>query len=195
MLLAASTFAAGVCVNGAVMSMAALAASFYPTSGRATGVSWMTGMGRFGGMLGPVAGGLMLKFNLDVSTVFTLLAIPLLIQAVALWLKRSVADPSAAVEFRRTSCEPPHAQTCVDCITCLARGSATIPGTGRIPRAGHTGKKDVEMPSKIAPHEGATAGALYRSAFKAFASREALVGDGIRLSYEELASRCKRMVA
>ncbi|MFM0211513.1 AMP-binding protein [Paraburkholderia sediminicola] len=51
------------------------------------------------------------------------------------------------------------------------------------------------MPSKIAPHEGATVGALYRSAFKAFASREALVGDGVRLSYEELASRCKRMVA
>lgn len=99
MLLAVSTFAAGVCVNGAVMSMAALAASFYPTSGRATGVSWMTGMGRFGGMLGPVAGGLMLKFNLDVSTVFTLLAIPLLIQAVALWLKRSVTDGSAAVEY------------------------------------------------------------------------------------------------
>lgn len=51
------------------------------------------------------------------------------------------------------------------------------------------------MPSKIAPHEGATVGALYRSAFKAFTSREALVGDGVRLSYEELACRCKRMVA
>jgi AAHS family 4-hydroxybenzoate transporter-like MFS transporter len=59
----------------------------------------MTGMGRFGGMLGPVAGGLMLKFNLDVSTVFSLLAIPLLIQAVALWLKRSVTDGSAPVEY------------------------------------------------------------------------------------------------
>ncbi|MFM0340601.1 MFS transporter [Paraburkholderia fungorum] len=99
MLLAVCTFAAGVCVNGAVMSMAALAASFYPTSGRATGVSWMTGMGRFGGMLGPAAGGLMLKFNLDVSTVFTLLAAPMLIQAVALWLKRSATDASAAVEY------------------------------------------------------------------------------------------------
>jgi AAHS family 4-hydroxybenzoate transporter-like MFS transporter len=99
MLLAISTFAAGVCVNGAVMSMAALAASFYPTSGRATGVSWMTGMGRFGGMLGPAAGGLMLKFNLDVSTVFSLLAIPLLMQAVALWLKRSATDRCAAVEY------------------------------------------------------------------------------------------------
>ena len=99
MLLAVTTFAAGACVNGAVMSMAALAASFYPTSGRATGVSWMTGMGRFGGMLGPVAGGLMLKFNLDVSTVFSLLAIPLLIQAAALWLKRSANDGSAPVEY------------------------------------------------------------------------------------------------
>jgi fatty-acyl-CoA synthase len=59
----------------------------------------------------------------------------------------------------------------------------------------HYSKKDVEMPSKIAPHEGATVGALYRSVFKAFASCEALVGDGVRLSYEELACRCKRMVA
>ncbi|WP_420991994.1 AMP-binding protein [Cupriavidus sp. 30B13] len=39
----------------------------------------------------------------------------------------------------------------------------------------------------------ATVAALYRSAFKAFAHREALVGDDVRLSYGELEGRCHRM--
>ncbi|CAB3790925.1 4-hydroxybenzoate transporter PcaK [Paraburkholderia caffeinitolerans] len=98
-LLAASTFAAGMCVNGALMSMASLAATFYSSSGRTTGISWMNGVGRFGGMLGPLAGGLMLKANVDVSTMFALLAVPMLIQAAALLLKRSAAARTGALEY------------------------------------------------------------------------------------------------
>ncbi len=42
-------------------------------------------------------------------------------------------------------------------------------------------------------HEGSTVAALYRSAFKAFASRDALVGDGICLSYQSLERRCQQV--
>ncbi|QFZ84042.1 AMP-binding protein [Variovorax paradoxus] len=43
-------------------------------------------------------------------------------------------------------------------------------------------------------HQGSTFAELYRSAFKAFSTREALVGDGVRMSYRELEQGCHRMV-
>ena len=48
----AVVFIAGTIMNTAQSSMPALAAGFYPTSGRATGVAWMLGIGRFGGIAG-----------------------------------------------------------------------------------------------------------------------------------------------
>jgi AAHS family 4-hydroxybenzoate transporter-like MFS transporter len=39
-------------MNTAQSSLPALAAAFYPTQGRATGVSWMMGVGRLGGIAG-----------------------------------------------------------------------------------------------------------------------------------------------
>jgi fatty-acyl-CoA synthase len=42
-------------------------------------------------------------------------------------------------------------------------------------------------------HEGSTIAALYRSAFKAFAAREALAGVGVRLTYRELEARCHQV--
>ena len=43
-------------------------------------------------------------------------------------------------------------------------------------------------------HQGSTVAELYRSAFRGFADREALVGDGARLSFRELAEQCHRMI-
>lgn len=51
-LLATLVLLAGMCINGAQSAMPSLAARFYPTQGRATGVSWMLGIGRFGAILG-----------------------------------------------------------------------------------------------------------------------------------------------
>ncbi|MCH3017487.1 hypothetical protein K3W97_14885, partial [Listeria monocytogenes] len=44
-LLAPLVLLAGMCINGAQSAMPSLAARFYPTQGRATGVSWMLGIG------------------------------------------------------------------------------------------------------------------------------------------------------
>jgi MFS transporter, AAHS family, 4-hydroxybenzoate transporter len=93
--LAAITFIAGVCMNGAQSSLPTLAAAFYPTSGRATGVAWMLGVGRFGGILGAFSGGLLLQANIGFSTIFALLAVPSLIAAAALMVKRSAAHRAA----------------------------------------------------------------------------------------------------
>lgn len=87
LLMALTVFIAGTCMNGAQSSMPALAAGFYPTQSRATGVAWMLGLGRFGGILGAMSGGVLMQMQLSFSTIFTLLAIPALIAALALFAK------------------------------------------------------------------------------------------------------------
>uniref|UniRef100_A0A182SWH6 Major facilitator superfamily (MFS) profile domain-containing protein n=1 Tax=Anopheles maculatus TaxID=74869 RepID=A0A182SWH6_9DIPT len=95
LLMALVVFIAGVCMNGAQSSMPALAAGFYPTNGRATGVAWMLGIGRFGGILGAMSGGLLMQLQLSFSVIFTLLAIPALVAALALMIKHfSLSKPA-----------------------------------------------------------------------------------------------------
>jgi len=97
-LLAAVVFGAGFGMSGAQVSMSALAAGFYPTLCRATGVSWMLGIGRFGGILGALIGGVLLGAGWDFATIFAVLAIPAVLAAGAVGIKGlyyGVAVPSA----------------------------------------------------------------------------------------------------
>ncbi|SOZ39441.1 MFS transporter [Cupriavidus neocaledonicus] len=86
-LLGALIFLAGTAMNGAQSSMPSLAAAFYPTQGRATGVAWMLGIGRFGGITGALLGAELLRLQLGFDTIFTLLAVPALLAAAALVVK------------------------------------------------------------------------------------------------------------
>ena len=86
MLLSLTVLGAGFCMSGSQSAMTALAAGFYPTRGRATGVSWMLGIGRFGAICGALVGGIMLKLGWSFTTIFTLLAIPAVLAAIALLL-------------------------------------------------------------------------------------------------------------
>ncbi len=82
--LPALTFGAGAFTGAALVSMPTLAATLYPTQARASGVGWMLGIGRLGGILGAVLGGVMLKAGLPAATIFALLAVPALIAGAAL---------------------------------------------------------------------------------------------------------------
>ncbi|CAG9166200.1 MFS transporter [Cupriavidus pampae] len=86
-LLGILIFLAGTVMNGAQASMPTLAAGFYPTQGRATGVAWMLGIGRFGGITGALLGGELLRMHLGFDTIFTLLAVPAFIATAALIVK------------------------------------------------------------------------------------------------------------
>ncbi|MCO4159765.1 MFS transporter [Citrobacter amalonaticus] len=86
-LMGVMVFIAGTIMNGAQSSMPALAAGFYPTQGRATGVAWMLGLGRFGGILGAFSGAFLMQAQLAFETIFTFLAIPALVSAFALMVK------------------------------------------------------------------------------------------------------------
>lgn len=83
-LLVLAVFGVGFGVSGSQVGANALAAAFYPTSSRATGVSWAAAVGRSGSVLGSMAGGLMLTLKLDNETIFFLLAIPAVLASLAL---------------------------------------------------------------------------------------------------------------
>lgn len=85
-LLRVLVFAAGFAM-GAQVSMVILAAQFYQTQCRATGVSWMLGIGRFGGILGASMGGILMTMGWDFRTIFFGLAIPATLAAIAVSAK------------------------------------------------------------------------------------------------------------
>ena len=94
-LLAVLVLVAGMCVNGAQSAMPSLAARFYPTQGRATGVSWMLGIGRFGAILGAWSGATLLGLGWTFEQVLTALLVPAALAAVAVVIKGIVSHADA----------------------------------------------------------------------------------------------------
>lgn len=94
-LLATLVLAAGMCVNGAQSAMPSLAARFYPTQGRATGVSWMLGIGRFGAILGAWIGATLLGLGWNFEQVLTALIVPAAIATAAVVIKGLVSHADA----------------------------------------------------------------------------------------------------
>lgn len=78
---------AGIVMNTAQSSLPALAANFYPTEGRTTGVSMMLGIGRFGGIAGSFLVAFLIQNNLSIEEIFYILALPAVIAGVCLLLK------------------------------------------------------------------------------------------------------------
>jgi MFS transporter, AAHS family, 4-hydroxybenzoate transporter len=76
-------FAAGFCIVGGQIAANALAAGFYPTSVRATGVGWALGIGRVGSIVGPLIGGALLAAKLSTASVFAAAAVAALCAALA----------------------------------------------------------------------------------------------------------------
>jgi len=84
-------FAAGFCASGAQTGLNAFAPGCYPTIARATGVSWMLGMGRFGSIVGSLVGGALLGLGWGFGAVLGILAIPALCAAIAIASTRPIA--------------------------------------------------------------------------------------------------------
>lgn len=82
-LAAAAIFAAGFCIVGGQIASNALAATFYPTSIRATGVGWSLGVGRVGSIVGPLVGGTLLAMHFATQSLFTAAAAPAVVAAAA----------------------------------------------------------------------------------------------------------------
>ena len=77
------SLAAGICVLGAQFGNNAAAGLLYPTEIRAKAVGWAFSIGRFGSILGPLVGGMLLARNWPLPDLFLAAAAPLAIGAVA----------------------------------------------------------------------------------------------------------------
>jgi AAHS family 4-hydroxybenzoate transporter-like MFS transporter len=100
-LMTLAIFGAGFSGSGSQVGANALAAAYYPTASRATGVAWANAVGRSGAVLGSMLGGVMLTMGWSFPTIFALTAIPGFIAgasmfAVGLTRRRAVPVAVAA---------------------------------------------------------------------------------------------------
>jgi AAHS family 4-hydroxybenzoate transporter-like MFS transporter len=90
-LLVAAVFGPGIGTGGSQVGINALAAMFYPTASRATGVSWANAVGRTGSVAGSMVGGTLLSVGWDLAGVFAVAAIPAGLAALAVFTKGALA--------------------------------------------------------------------------------------------------------
>ena len=76
-------FLMGIAMNGAQSGMQTLAATFYPTECRATGIAWMQGIGRFGGVAGTMTSAQLLSLQWQADSILMILSVPALVAAAA----------------------------------------------------------------------------------------------------------------
>ncbi len=98
--LVVAVFLGGTLMNTAQSSMPALAAAFYPTQGRATGIAWMLGLGRFGGIAGSYLVAELSSRHMGFGQIFAVLAVPAVIATLALVVKQMVHPHSGNAGLR-----------------------------------------------------------------------------------------------
>jgi AAHS family 4-hydroxybenzoate transporter-like MFS transporter len=86
-LLVPIVLVSGVLTNTAQASMNALAAGFYPTEGRGTGVAWMLGMARFGGIAGSFLVAELVRWHFTLVGLFATIALAGALSCIALLVK------------------------------------------------------------------------------------------------------------
>jgi AAHS family 4-hydroxybenzoate transporter-like MFS transporter len=99
-ILLLASFISGTFVIGAQMSIIGLAASFYDTSQRATGVGWSLGVGKLGSVVGPMIGGVMIGAGMSTVALFGIaglvsFATALAVFALSVASKRVAPAPGA----------------------------------------------------------------------------------------------------
>jgi AAHS family 4-hydroxybenzoate transporter-like MFS transporter len=87
--LSATIFAAGFFNIGTQITLAALAATLYPTDLRSTGVSWAHGVARVGSIISVMFAGTMLALHWPLQTMYLLVSIPMFFGCVWIMLLSS----------------------------------------------------------------------------------------------------------
>ena len=101
--LAAAIFAAGFFNIGSQITLAAFAATLYPTSIRSTGVSWAHGFARCGSIVSVLFAGAMLAMHWPLRTMYLLVSIPMFFGC--LWILL-LAQKRARAGREATALEP-----------------------------------------------------------------------------------------
>jgi AAHS family 4-hydroxybenzoate transporter-like MFS transporter len=79
-------FLAGAGVFGAQLAMPAIAAGLFPPAVRGAGVGWAMGIGRMASIIAPVIGGALIAAQVPWPTLFLIVAVPVLVAALAIFL-------------------------------------------------------------------------------------------------------------
>jgi AAHS family 4-hydroxybenzoate transporter-like MFS transporter len=112
LILFTVVFVAGFCVVGGQGAVNALSASYYPTDLRSTGVGSGLGIGRIGGIVGPIIVSQLVGAHWMPREIFYTAAIPALISAIAMLSLRWVIKPQQSeaaaktAERKRDSAQP-----------------------------------------------------------------------------------------
>lgn len=80
---------AGLCIIGGQPAVNALAATYYPTALRSTGIGWSLGIGRVGSILGPTLGGELIRRQWSNTSIFATVAVPAAVSAMLVYLIRN----------------------------------------------------------------------------------------------------------
>nr|QAT18857.1 VemN [Streptomyces sp.] len=88
--LSAVVTALGVCLGGAMGSLQAVGALAYPATLRATGMGWMSGIGRMGTLTSGLLGGIMIGAGWGIPRILIALCVPLALTTTAALLLRKV---------------------------------------------------------------------------------------------------------
>jgi AAHS family 4-hydroxybenzoate transporter-like MFS transporter len=83
-------FIAGWCIVGGQPGLNTLAATYYPTAARSTGVGAALGVGRLGAIVGPYAGGVLLAQQWSAQQLFWAAAVPSLVTTIVLFILLNV---------------------------------------------------------------------------------------------------------
>jgi AAHS family 4-hydroxybenzoate transporter-like MFS transporter len=89
-------FFLGFTVTAIQAGLNSLAASFYPTSIRSTGVGWALGIGRIGSVTGPMLGGILLKIGWTPQQILLATAVPAFCAGLAIMISYRLPGNSSA---------------------------------------------------------------------------------------------------
>jgi MFS transporter, AAHS family, 4-hydroxybenzoate transporter len=74
---------AGLCTLGAQFGNNAASGLVYPTAFRSRAVGWALAVGRFGSVIGPLIGGMLIGMKLPLRQLFVLASVPMLVGLLA----------------------------------------------------------------------------------------------------------------
>jgi AAHS family 4-hydroxybenzoate transporter-like MFS transporter len=103
-LMLSMTFGAGFFGFGGQLSVTTITARLYPTELRATGSGWAFGIGRVGGVIGPIFAGFLLGYGMGFATMMTILGGLMLLAGLAIFFlgrTRNARQSRAAAEAIR----------------------------------------------------------------------------------------------
>jgi AAHS family 4-hydroxybenzoate transporter-like MFS transporter len=99
-MLFVAVFIAGWCVVGGQPGVNALAATYYPTYLRSTGIGWGLGIGRIGAIVGPVVAGQLIGLKWSSQQLFYAAAVPALVSALVMFSLRWVIKPETTASAK-----------------------------------------------------------------------------------------------